>query len=93
MCSAKGATRKPAVAAQAAGDGSRVAWIGGTGFGFEIKNEDDAELARRVMEFDALNQAQPHPPCEKDCVHLSLALAARRETDPRADGGGGARCA
>ena len=38
---------------------SRVDWIGGTGFGFEIESEADAELARRVMEFDALNQSQP----------------------------------
>ncbi len=51
---------------------SRVEWIGGTGFGFEIKNEADAELARRVMEFDALNQGSPTRQCEKDCVHLSL---------------------
>ncbi len=35
---------------------SRVAWIGGTGFGFKIQTEADAELARRIMEFDALNQ-------------------------------------
>ncbi len=51
---------------------SRVEWIGGTGFGFEIKNEADAELARRVMEFEALNQGSPTRQCEKDCVHLSL---------------------
>ncbi len=36
---------------------SRVAWIGGTGFGFDIENREDADLARRIMEFDALNQA------------------------------------
>ena len=56
----------------AANDDSRVAWMSGTGFGFAIKNEADAELARRVMEFDSLNQGSRTRQCEKDCVHLSL---------------------
>ena len=51
---------------------SRVTWVGGTGFGFEIGTREDADLARRVMEFDAQNQASRTRPCEKDCVHLSL---------------------
>ena len=51
---------------------SRVAWIGGIGFGFDIETEADADLARRIMEFDAQNQASRTRPCEKDCVHLSL---------------------
>ena len=51
---------------------SRVAWIGGTGFGFDIVSREDADLARRIMEFDALNQASRTRQCEKDCVHLSL---------------------
>ncbi len=51
---------------------SRVAWIGGTGFGFEIESREDADLARRVMEFDAMNQQSRTRQCEKDCVHLSL---------------------
>jgi hypothetical protein len=49
---------------------SRVDWIGGTGFGFTISTEAHAELARRIMEFDALNQKGQ---CQQDCVHLSLA--------------------
>lgn len=53
--------------------GGRVAWIGGTGFGFDILTEEDADLARRIMEFDAQNQASRTRPCEKDCLHLSLA--------------------
>ena len=53
--------------------GSRVAWIGGIGFGFDILSADDADLARRIMEFDAQNQASRTRQCEKDCVHLSLA--------------------
>ena len=53
--------------------GSRVAWIGGTGFGFDIETEEDAGHARRIMEFAAQNQASRTRPCEKDCVHLSLA--------------------
>ncbi len=51
---------------------SRVAWIGGTGFGFPIETQEDADLARRIMEFDAQNQTSRTRRCEKDCVHLSL---------------------
>ena len=53
--------------------GGRVAWVGGTGFGFDILTEEDADLARRIMEFAAQNQASRTRPCEKDCLHLSLA--------------------
>lgn len=48
---------------------SRVKWIGGTGFGFEIKTKGDADLARRIMEFNSLNGRTQ---CRMDCVHLSL---------------------
>ena len=51
---------------------SRVIWIGGTGFGFEIETPEDADLARRIMEFAAQNQASRTRRCEQDCVHLSL---------------------
>jgi Relaxase/Mobilisation nuclease domain len=51
------------------GKESRVEWFGGTGFGFEITSEADIELARKIMEFAALNQ---HGKCRLDCVHLSL---------------------
>ena len=51
---------------------SRVDWISGQGFGFAINSRADADLARRVMEFDALNQASKTRPCEQDCVHISL---------------------
>ena len=54
------------------GETTRVAWISGTGFGFAIETAADLDLARRVMEFDALNQASKTKLCEKDCVHLSL---------------------
>jgi Ti-type conjugative transfer relaxase TraA len=54
------------------GEQTRVAWISGTGFGFEIETRADADLARRIMEFDALNQTSKTKQCEKDCVHLSL---------------------
>ena len=58
----------------AAGEKSRVAWISGQGpFGFEIETLADVERARRVMEFDALNQKSRTRRCEQDCVHLSLA--------------------
>jgi hypothetical protein len=68
----------------APGEQSRVDWIGGTGFGFEIDSAADADLARRIMEFDALNQSSPTKQCVKDCVHLSLAWP-RGETPSRAD--------
>src|SRR4051794_31865518 len=51
---------------------SRVDWISGQGFGFAINSRADADLARRVMEFDALNQASKTRRCEQDCVHISL---------------------
>src|ERR1700744_2354400 len=54
------------------GEKSRVAWISGQGFGFEIVTREDAELGRRVMEFAAANQASRTRQCEKDCLHLSL---------------------
>jgi Ti-type conjugative transfer relaxase TraA len=57
----------------AAGESTRVDWIGGTGFGFDIRNEKDADLARRIMEFDSLNQTSPTRQCENDCVHVALA--------------------
>lgn len=51
---------------------TRVGWIGGTGLGFAIESRDDADLARRIMEFDALNQTSRTKQCEFDCVHLAL---------------------
>jgi hypothetical protein len=51
---------------------SRVDWISGQGFGFAIDSREDADLARRVMEFDALNQGSKTRRCEQDCVHISL---------------------
>jgi Ti-type conjugative transfer relaxase TraA len=55
------------------GQPTRVDWIGGSGFGFEVRTAADADLARRIMEFNALNQGSPTRKCEKDCVHLALA--------------------
>src|SRR5271169_2696096 len=54
------------------GESTRVDWFGGLGFGFDIETKDDAELARRIMEFDAQNQSSRTRRCEMDCVHLSL---------------------
>ncbi len=54
------------------GEQSRVAWMSGQNFGFAIESREDADLARRVMEFMALNQTSSTKQCEKDCVHLSL---------------------
>jgi Ti-type conjugative transfer relaxase TraA len=51
---------------------SRVDWISGTGFGFPIESKEDADLARRIMEFDAINQSSRTRQCEKDCVHIAI---------------------
>ena len=53
---------------------SRVDWIGGQGFeGWTPHNRDTADLARRVMEYDALTQASKTRHCTDDCFHLMLA--------------------
>jgi hypothetical protein len=62
--------------------GDRVAWIGGTGFSYEIESKSDIDLARREMEFDALNQASKTKKCVNDCVHIVLAWE-RGETPTR----------
>jgi Ti-type conjugative transfer relaxase TraA len=54
------------------GEPTRVDWFGGLNFGFEVESRDDAELARRMMEFDAQNQTSRTRRCEMDCVHLAL---------------------
>jgi Ti-type conjugative transfer relaxase TraA len=54
------------------GQESRVDWISGQGFGFDIKTRDDADLGRRIMEFAAVNQASRTKPCDVDALHLSL---------------------
>ena len=65
-----------------------MAWIGGTGFGFDIETEADAELARRIMEFDARWQKRT---CEQDCMHLSLSWRPGETADARTDGRSRAR--
>jgi Relaxase/Mobilisation nuclease domain len=64
------------------GNPNRVDWISGQGFGFDINTTDDAHLARRVMEFDALNQTSRTRKCEQDCVHLNLSLGWRPGETP-----------
>ncbi len=54
------------------GEPTRVDWFGGLNFGFEVETKADADLARRLMEFDAQNQASRTRRCEMDCVHLAL---------------------
>ena len=76
---------------QPAGEQSRVAWIGGTGFGFEIESREDADLARRIMEFDAAEPDQPHQALREGLRSPVARLAAGRAADPRADGGAAAQ--
>jgi AAA domain/MobA/VirD2-like, nuclease domain len=54
------------------GQESRVAWMSGQGFGFEIESREDADLARRIMEYAAANQTSRTKRCEKDVLHMSL---------------------
>jgi hypothetical protein len=56
----------------APGQASRVAWFGGTGFGFPIDTQERLDIARRLMEWAALNQASKTKKCVDDCLHLSL---------------------
>jgi Ti-type conjugative transfer relaxase TraA len=63
----------------APGQETRVAWIGGQNFGFAIDTRDRADLATRIMEFDALNQASRTKRCEKDALHLTLAWRVGEE--------------
>jgi len=52
----------------------RAEILGGQNFGFEVKTAADMELARRMMEWNALPQHQASKTrlCEQDCLHLSL---------------------
>lgn len=68
----------------APGEKSRVEWVGGDSFGFPIRNADDADLARRIMEFDALNQGSRTKRCVNDVVHLALSWRPG-ETPDRAE--------
>ena len=43
------------------------------------------------MEFDALYQGSKTKKCEQDCVHIVLVMGARRNADPRGNGGRRAR--
>jgi Relaxase/Mobilisation nuclease domain len=60
----------------APGAQGRAELIGGTGFGFEVTDAASADLARRMMEFVAQNQASKTKKCIQDCVHIKLGWAA-----------------
>jgi Ti-type conjugative transfer relaxase TraA len=61
---------------------SRVDWIGGTGFEFEIDSAERVEVARRVMEYEARNQGHKKRRCEQVCVHMVVSWE-RGETPTR----------
>jgi hypothetical protein len=63
------------------GERSRVAWYGGTGFGFPIDSDERLDLARRVMEWAAFTQSSKTKKCSEDCLHLMLAWD--RDEHPR----------
>ena len=51
----------------------RVAWISGQNFDFVVESRERAELARKVMEYDALHrQSSKTRRIELDCVHITL---------------------
>jgi hypothetical protein len=56
------------------GQRSRTEILGGQNFPFEIDSAERVELARRMMEYQALpeNQSSKTRKCENDCLHLSL---------------------
>jgi hypothetical protein len=66
----------------AAGAEGRAELIGGHGFGFEVTDEARAELARKMMEHLAQNQASRTRKCVQDCVTIELSWA-RGETPGR----------
>ncbi|CCD97628.1 AAA family ATPase [Bradyrhizobium sp. STM 3809] len=67
---------------------NRSELLGGNmrGFGFEVKDEKDVELARCIMEWAALpeNQASRTKPCVKDAEHIILSWA-KGQTPDRAE--------
>jgi relaxase-like protein len=68
----------------APGAASRVAWVGGTGFGFAVDRPSRVETARRVMEWMAQTQTSKTRKCRDDCVHLMLSWPDG-ENPPRAE--------
>jgi hypothetical protein len=51
--------------------------LGGQNFGFDVYDDRTADIARRMMEYDASPQMQADKNrlCEKDCLHISLSWA------------------
>jgi hypothetical protein len=66
---------------KAAGEESRATLLGGQNFGFEIDSPERLELARRVMEWQALpeNQGSQTRKQDKDCFHASLSWGPGQE--------------
>ena len=65
----------------APGEESRVDWIGGTGFGFEIRPKPTPSLRAAIMEFDALNQTSRTRHMRTGLRSSLARLAAGREAD------------
>ena len=61
---------------------SRATLIGGTGFGFDVKTANDAEICRRVMERMTFYQASKTRKCHQVCVHLVLSWAKGQNPSP-----------
>ena len=68
------------------GEATRVDWFGGLNFGFEVETREDADLARRIMEFDAQNQIEQHPPVRDGLRSPGPVLATRRGAHAGANG-------
>jgi hypothetical protein len=58
------------------GSVGRATLLGGQGLGFEVRDERDAELARRYMEYLAKHAGSRTKPVVNDCCHISLSWAA-----------------
>lgn len=63
------------------GETARATIIGSQNFGFEIENDSDFDLARRIMEFQGLpqNQAGKTRKLDNDCYHASLSWGLGQE--------------
>jgi hypothetical protein len=63
------------------GEASRAKVLGGQNFGFEIATADDVDLARRMMEFQGMHQANKTRQLDRDCFHASLSWGIGQTPD------------
>ncbi|WP_267361039.1 MULTISPECIES: AAA family ATPase [unclassified Methylobacterium] len=74
MARAAGVDTKGEKVQLVANDNGRATILGGQNFGYEIDSVERVELARKAMEWNALdkNQTSRGRKCENDCLHATL---------------------